>query len=405
LISHIGTRLVQKNGRMKITNIETYVLRTPRPETGKVTADSFLPYWTHLTKAGIRSYYVTCFVKVITGEGLEGIGECTVREAPEAHAEIIERLLKPIIVGSDPSDHQVLWDRMFASLRTRGHSEGFFLEAISGVDLALWDLTGKKLGLPVHKLLGGAHEDKVKAYASSIFFGKPEDVADEARRLVEKGHDQMKLKIGMSSTGPGRGADVANVKAIRDAIGYDIDLMVDANSAFSASSAIRIGRKLEHYEVYWFEEPVPPDDLDGYIRVSHALDIPVSGSESLFGRYNFRDLIVKQAVDIVQPDIGRCGGISECQKIAAMAEAYDLPFTPHVGFSGGGVRAATLQFVSTLPREIFLTYEYMYRPSVIGNEVLKEPLERFHKGYLELPTKPGLGIELNEQALADHRAS
>ncbi len=390
---------------MKITNIEAYPLRTPRPETGKATPDSFLPYWTHLAKAGIRSYYVTCFVKVITDEGLEGIGECTVREAPEAHAEIIERLLKPIVIGNDPFDRQVLWERMLATLRTRGHSEGFFLEAISGIDLALWDLTGKKLGLAVHKLLGGAHEDRVKAYASSIFFGKPEDVADEARRLAEQGHDQMKLKIGMSSAGLGRGADIANVKAIRDAVGYDVDLMVDANSAFSARTAIYMGRKLEHYEAYWFEEPVPPDDLDGYIQVSHALDIPVSGSESLFGRYNFRDLIVKHAVDIVQPDIGRCGGISECQKIAAMAEAYDISFTPHIGFSGGGVRAATLQFVSTLPREIFLTYEYMYRPSVIGNEVLKEPLERFHKGYLELPTKPGLGIELNEQVLAVYRRS
>ena len=389
---------------MKITAVETYPLRIPRPEAGNKVPDTFLPYWPHITKAGIRDY-VTCFVKVSTDEGLEGVGECTVRAAPEAHAEIIRKIFRPIVIGNDAIDRQVLWDRMFASLRTRGHREGFFVEAMSGIDLALWDLIGKKLGLPVHKLLGGEHENKIKAYASSIFFGKPEDVATEAQRLVEQGHDQMKLKIGMSSVGLGRGSDIANVKAIRDAVGYEVDLMVDANSAFSVHSAISMGRKLEHYEVYWFEEPVPPDDLDGYIRVSHALDVPISGSESLFARYNFRDLIVKHAVDIVQPDIGRCGGISECQKIAAMAESYDTPIAPHTGLSGAGVRAATLQFVSTLPREIFLTYEYMYRPTVIGNQILKEPLERFHKGYLELPTKPGLGIELSEQVLAVHRRS
>ena len=388
---------------MKITGVETYPLRIRRPEAANKGPDVFLPYWTHLTKAGIRSY-VTCFVKISTDEGLEGFGECTVRAAPEAHAEIIQKIFRPIVIGNDPIDRQVLWDRMFASLRTRGHTEGFFVEAMSGIDLALWDLIGKKLGLPVHKLLGGEHENQIKAYASSIFFGKPEDVATEAQALVEQGHDQMKLKIGMSSVGLGRKADIASVKAIRDAVGYDVDLMVDANSAFSQHSAISMGRKLEHYEVYWFEEPVPPDDLDGYIQVSHALDVPICGSESLFARYNFRDLITKHAVDIIQPDIGRCGGISECQKIAAMAEAYDTPIAPHTGLSGAGVRAATLQFVSTLPREIFLTYEYMYRPTVIGNQILKEPLERFHKGFLQLPTRPGLGIELSEQVLADHRA-
>jgi D-arabinonate dehydratase/D-galactarolactone cycloisomerase len=384
---------------MKITNVEAYPLRAPRPESGKEMPDHFLPYWRHLKSAGIRDYYVACFVKVFTDDGLVGVGECTVREAPEAHAKIIEKLLKPILIGHDPFDRQVLWERMLASLRTRGHTEGFFVEAISGVDIALWDLIGKKLALPIHKLLGGAHDNKVKAYASSLYFGKPEEVGAEARRLVEQGHDQMKLKIGMSSAGLGRDADVANVKAIRAAVGDDVDIMVDANSAFSVRSAIAVGRKLERYEVFWFEEPVPPDDLDGYIHVSAALDVPVCGSESLFARYNFRDLIVKHAVDIVQPNIARCGGISECQKIAAMAEAHNMPFTSHIGLSGAGCRAATLQFVATLPREIFLTYEYMYRPSVIGSQILSESLEKFENGYLELPTKPGLGIELNDDVL------
>lgn len=381
---------------MKVKDVRAIPLRAPRPEAGRESPDHFLPYWESLSKAGVRSHYVSCFVEVQTDEGITGIGECTVREVPEAHAAIIEKLLKPIVLGEDPFDVEVLWERMFAALRTRGHSEGYFVEAISGVDIALWDIMGKATKLPVHKLLGGAHSDRVKAYASSIFFGKPENVAREAKTLVENGHDQMKLKIGLGD------ADIENVKAIRDAVGNDVDLMVDANSAFNRQSAIAMGRKLERYEVLWFEEPVPPDDIDGYVEVSRALDIPICGSESLFGRYNYRDLISKRAVDIVQPNIARCGGITECRKIAAIAEAFNTPFTPHNGLSGAGCRAATLQFVVTLPRELFLTYEFMYRPTALGNEVLKEPLEKFKDGYLELPKKPGLGIELNRQVVSKY---
>ncbi len=381
---------------MKIKDVKALPLRAPRPEAGRESPDHFLPYWESLSKAGVRSHYVSCFVQITTDEGITGIGECTVREVPEAHAAIIEKLLKPIVRGEDPFSVEVLWERMFAALRTRGHSEGYFVEAISGVDIALWDIMGKATNLPVHKLLGGAHSDKVKAYASSIFFGKPENVAKEARALVANGHDQMKLKIGLGEP------DIENVKAIRDAVGYDVDLMVDANSAFNRQSAIRIGRKLERYEVFWFEEPVPPDDIEGYIEVSRALDIPICGSESLFGRYNYRDLISKKAVDFVQPNIARCGGITECRKIAAIAEAFNTPFTPHNGLSGAGCRAATLQFVSTLPRELFLTYEFMYRPTGLGNEILKKPLEKFKNGYLELPKKPGLGIELSDTVISKY---
>lgn len=384
---------------MKIIDIITHPLLAPRPEAGKETPDHFLPYWTKLSKSGVRAYHIACFVKVVTDENIVGIGECTVRQVPESHASIIENLLKPIIIGEDPFDVEVLWEQMFSSLRTRGHSEGFFLEAISGVDIALWDIIGKATSKPVHKLMGGAHSGLVKAYASSIYFGTPEEVASEARRLTESGHDQMKLKVGMSRMGMGRDADIMNVKAIRDAVGYEVDLMVDANSAFTPASAVAFGRKLEHYEVSWFEEPVPPDDMEGYIEVARSLDVPVCGSESLFGRYNYRDLISKRAVDIAQPNVARCGGLSEAKKIAAIAEAYDTPMTFHIGLSGAGCRAASLQLAATLPRELFLTYEYMYRPSVIGNEVLQDPVEKFKSGYVELPTKSGLGIDLRDEVL------
>jgi D-arabinonate dehydratase/D-galactarolactone cycloisomerase len=387
---------------MRIIDVKALPLLAPRPETGIRHADHYLPYWDSLSKTGVRGHYVSCFVEVHTDEGITGIGECTVREVPRAHAQIIEELLKPILIGNDPFDVEVLWERMFATLRTRGHLGGFFMEAVSGVDIALWDIMGKATNLPVHKLLGGNHADKVKAYASSVYFGEPSQVVEEVRRLVEMGHDQVKLKVGMGQMGLGRNADIENIKAIRDAVGYDMDLMVDANSAFTAHSAIRFGRKLERYEVYWFEEPVPPDDIDGYAEVARALDIPIAGSESRFAKYDFRDLIVRRAVDIVEPDIARCGGITECKKIAAMAEAYDLCYTPHNGLSGAGCRAATLQFVAHLPQELFLTYEYMYRPSVFGTEILTKPLEKFKDGYLELPKEPGIGIELKRDVVSKY---
>ena len=377
---------------MKIKEVTAVPVRAP--QTGPVSGH--LPYGKELSKF-IRTGYTSCFVKIESDDGVVGVGESLVREVPEATAAIIEKLLRPILLGNSIYDIDVLWERMYATMRTRGHTRGYLLEAISGVDLALWDLLGKQLDLPVHKLIGGAQSRELKAYASSILFGKPKAIAREATKLVDEGHRQIKLKVGMTES-----EDVANVKAVRDAVGYEVDLMVDANSAFSASEAVRRGRKFERYECFWFEEPVPPDNMDGYIEVSRKLDIPIAGGESYFSRYDFRDLIARDAVDIVMPDIGRAGGISECRKIASMASAFGKLYTPHIGLSGAGVRAATLQFACTLPRELFLTYEYYRipnRPNPLATDVVKRPIEVFRGGYVEVPQRPGLGIELDEEAL------
>jgi D-arabinonate dehydratase/D-galactarolactone cycloisomerase len=333
-----------------------------------------------------------CFVEVETDDGMVGTGECTVREVPDAHAAIINTLLKPILVGQNPSDVEVLWTKMFNTLRTRGHNAGVFLESISGADCALWDLLGKIERKPVYRLLGGRFRGRLKAYASSILFG--EDAPSLARRLVELGHDQIKLKIGL-----GYEKDVANIKGIRDSIGYKVEVMVDANSAYSTQEAIRMGRQLERYEIKWFEEPVPPDNLDGYVEVSRSLDVPVAAGESHFGKYAFLDLLKRRAVDIIQPNVGRSGGITEVRKIMAMAEAFNVPYASHTGLSGIGCRAATIQLASTVPDDLFLTYEYGVFPHPFGNYILKRPLEKFSDGYVEVPTEPGVGIELNETAV------
>jgi D-arabinonate dehydratase/D-galactarolactone cycloisomerase len=318
-----------------------------------------------------------------------------VREVPEATAAIIEKLLRPLLVGKDPFDVDVLWEMMYATLRTRGHNRGYLVEAISGIDIALWDLIGKAAGMPVHKLLGGAYDQKVKAYASSVLFGKPRNIAEEVERLVEEGHDQVKIKVGNDEDN-----DVASLKAVRDAVGYDIDIMVDANSAYSTYEAIRMGRKFERYECLWFEEPVPPDDIGGYIETARALDIPIAAGESHFLRYDFRELFVRNAVDIAMPDVGRAGGISESRKIATLAATFGKKFTTHVGLSGAGVRAASLQLAAVVPREVFLTYEYYEirgRPNPLANDILIKPVERFKDGFVDLPNGPGLDIELNKK--------
>lgn len=355
-------------------------------------------YLPHREKLGrlVRRAWVSCFVQVEAEDGTIGLGESLTREVPEATAAIIEKLLKPVIVGNDPFDVDVLWELMYGTMRTRGHNRGYFVEALSGVDIALWDLMGKCSGKPVYTLLGGNHAgDRVKAYASSVLFGKPAEVAAECLRLVEEGHDQIKMKVGM-----GEEEDTANVKAARDAVGYGVQIMVDANSGYSPRQAIRMGRKFERYECTWFEEPVPPDDIEGYVEVARALDIPIAGGESHYLRYDFREMISSGAIDIAMPDVGRAGGISECRKISNLCTTFDKQYTPHVGLSGGGVRAASLHLAAATPRETFLNYEYYHirgQPNPLSNEVMKRPVEVFRDGYVEVSKGPGLGIELNEK--------
>ncbi len=385
----------------KISYVKAWPLASPRPGVKVDKPDHYLPYWRELAEAGVRANYYAVLVEIGTDDGLVGWGEAIVREVPTAHAEIINRLLAPIIVGEDPLATEDLWQKMFASLKTRGHFGGFFLEALSGVDIALWDLAGKILSLPTYKLLGGPTMDRIKAYASSVYwhyFGKtgPEAAAEEVARLVEQGHDQIKIKIGMEKMGLGKNMDAELLKAIRDRVGYDVDLMVDANSAYSVGEAVKIGRILERYEILWFEEPLPLSMVEGYSELRKKLDVMIAGGESLFSKFDFIKFFRKRALDIVQPDISRCGGITEFRKIAAMCEAEGLLLAPHVGLSGPGCRAATLHTVASMSREVFMTYEYMYKTdNPLVWELPKERLETFMDGYLPLPKGPGLGFEPN----------
>ncbi|MEM3022765.1 MAG: mandelate racemase/muconate lactonizing enzyme family protein [Candidatus Bathyarchaeia archaeon] len=330
-------------------------------------------------------------VEIQTDAGLVGVGECLTRFAPEAIRAIIGSL-KSTLIGSDPTDIEALWIKMYSLMRDRGHSKGFMVEAISGIDVALWDILGKELKVPVYKLLGGRLRDKIESYATAIMLGGEEEMREQALKFLEEGFKAMKLKIGQ-----GLMEDMKSVRIVKDTVGDDVKLMVDANCAYSVPTAIKLGRFLEREEIYWFEEPIPPENLEGYVEISRALDIPVAAGESEFTRYGFRDLITKRAVDIIQPDVCRAGGFSEVKRIVAMASAYDLAYAPHTGVSSAVCLAATLHLAASAPE--FLIFEYERLPNPLREELLKEPVDKFENGYLEIPKGSGLGVELEERAI------
>lgn len=389
----------------RIIDIETYPLSVARPGVDIHKPDHYLPYWRELAEAGVRRNFYSLIVKITSSEGISGYGEAIVREVPTAHKEIIDRLLKPIIINQDPLAIEDLWQRMFASLKTRGHIAGYFIEAIAGVDMALWDLMGKILGLPIYRILRGPTMDKLKAYASSIYWHylkgfSEKDFLDEIYSLIDNGFDQIKIKIGLEKLVKIKGFSIEKImRTIRDNIGYDLEIMVDANSAYSVGEAIKIGRILERYEITWFEEPIPPYMVEGYREIKKRLGVMIAGGESLFTKYQFQEFIRRRALDILQPDIARVG-VSEFIKIAHLAETEGLFIAPHVGLSGPGCRAATIYASASIPREIFLTYEYMYkRDNPLVEEIPAKPIEIIEKGYIMIPKEPGIGFEPKREAI------
>ena len=235
---------------------------------------------------------------------------------------------------------------MYNRMRDYGQ-KGVAIAAISGVDIALWDIKGKALGLPIHALLGGAFRDRVRAYATGLYFRRVDDqpaaLAREAAAYAAQGFTAVKMKVGL-----GLAADRRNIQAVREAIGPDITLMADANHAYDAKEAIRVGRVLEQAGAYWFEEPVSPEDVDGYVEVKAALDLAIAGGEAEFTRWGFRELLRRRAVDIVQPDTCSAGGLTECKRIMALASAFGVQYTPHVWGSAVGL-TASLHLAATVP--------------------------------------------------------
>lgn len=338
-------------------------------------------------------------VQVRTDDGLVGVGECIARRSPEIVATIVDRLLSPLVVGRDPWDVEGLWDEMLALLRRWGHSRGFVIEAMSGVDIALWDILARSVNKPLYKFLGGAGRESVRCYISKVYFDEIPRMAEEARAQVGRGYTAVKVQIGWAAAQGGDRADVRTVRAIREAVGPDVDVMVDANGAYDVGTAVRVARQLEELDLAWLEEPVPADDLDGYAHIRRSARVPLAAGETEFGLFGFRDLIARGCIDVLQPEVARIGGITAARRLWALAHAHNLQYAPHTGFSGGIAHLASLHLAAAAPN--FSTYEYMGTRYVENplREIFTEPFPVPRAGQIALPRGPGLGLDLNPEAL------
>jgi D-galactarolactone cycloisomerase len=343
----------------------------------------------------------SCIVEVATDEGVTGWGECY---GPAAvNKALIETQYAPRVIGRDPFDVEVVWEDLYNRIKDYGAS-GFSLTALSGIDIALWDVIGRAVGKPIHKLIGGAHRKELVAYATGLYFTDMdrlvEEAVEEAQGYAAQGFRAIKMKIGLGDPA----LDLRRVKAVREAIGPGVGLAVDANHCFTVPQAIRLGRMMEPLDLLWFEEPISPEDHDGYVEVTRALDMAVAGGENDFSRWGFRDIVAKKAMDIVQPDVCAAGGISECRKIAALASAFGVECVPHAWGSAIGL-AATIQWLAALPdmppafRPIPPMLEFEQTPNPLRDDLAKEPIRQVN-GIVRAPDGTGLGIEIDREVLA-----
>lgn len=369
------TASLTKGRSVKIVDVKFHRLSYPLEEPFSNSR-----VWCKARTAGV--------VEVETDAGHVGWGE-SVGPLPEPAA-------REYLMGRDPFEVERIW----RDLRLLGLGG---IAAISAVDIALWDLMGKALDRPIYALLGGAFRDKIPAYASGLFNKDRADItqalADEARGYVDQGFGAVKMKIGL-----GEAYDVKNVAAVRRAIGDGVRFAVDANCGYDAATAIDVGRKIAAADLYWFEEPVAPDDLEGYRKIRRDLPMRIAGGEQLAGRWAFRDPIQRGALDIVQPDISIAGGFSECRKIQAMASANQVRLLPHMW--GTSIRlAATLHWQATIPDEPQALnpepclFEFDMTENGLRTGLAKEPIEAID-GHVAVPQAPGLGIEIDREVLA-----
>jgi D-galactarolactone cycloisomerase len=369
---------------MKITELKAYALEQSLGDLSFGFAQGWI------------SARQTTIVTVSTDEGIQGAGECY--GPARSIAALINTFFAPRVVGRDPFDTGPIWDESYR-YQSMTHVMGIFLEALSGVDIALWDIKGKALGVPIYKLLGGMYRSKAKAYATGLYRPSKGDVkralVEEAEGYKRDNFSAMKLKVGTVSPEE----DLEMIKAIREAVGYEIKLMVDANCAYDATEAILMAKKMEEYDIYWFEEPVPPEDIDGSIEVRKSTNIRLVAGESVHTHYWLRELIRRRAVDILNPDVCMTGGFTEMQRIIAVATAWNTQFITHVWGTNVAIAAGLHCYAATPdipgkmnPPEPF--FEYDCSPNPIRKGTTQEQFEA-KDGYIDIPNAPGLGVTVD----------
>ncbi|WP_136443253.1 mandelate racemase/muconate lactonizing enzyme family protein [Pacificoceanicola onchidii] len=376
---------------MKITSIRSHVLQYDLPEELGYSQQYYAKRTAHI-------------VEVSTDEGITGWGECF-GPGPVAVANkgIVEGVIQPMLLGQNPLDRDVLWHKVYNLLRDHGQ-KGMPMQSLSGVDIALWDIAGKVAGLPLHTLIGGAHRRQVRSYGYGMML-KRESVDDHVARFIDEaaairdmGFAATKMKVGL-----GPREDVRLCEAVRRGVGEDFPFMVDANHCYTTSDAFFVGRALEELDAYWFEEPVAPEDHDGYRELRAGLSVNISGGEAEFGRWGWRAILENRGLDIAQPEVCALGGISEYLRVLALCHAHFTPVVNHVWGSAVAV-ATNLHLLAAMPPmpgglnpwEPWL--EFDTTDNRFRDQLLQEPLDiqrqvREKNGLVDVPQGPGLGIE------------
>jgi L-rhamnonate dehydratase len=385
---------------MRITEIRTRVVewrgKTVAPQPHFCTNPMDLLDLSQDSMAGFR-FYGWMIVEIFTDTGHVGVGNAAL--APRLAKQTIDLYLTPLLTGRDPFDSEFLWQLMYRQTMAFGR-KGITMAAISAVDIAIWDLMGKAAGQPVFKLLGGRTKQKIPIYASKLYSQELSKLAEEAQQYKDQGYRAMKMRFGW---GPVDGAagmqqNVALVRTIREVIGYEIDLMADAYMGWTLDYARRMLPLLEPFQLRWLEEPVIPDDIDGYASLKALGKVPIAGGEHEFTIYGFRQMLEVKALDYIQFDTNRVGGITQARKVAALAEAYSVPVIPHAGQMHNF--HVVMASVNSPMAEFFPIFDVE-----IGNELFwyifdGEPHP--DNGYIDLRDNlPGLGITVKEAALKD----
>lgn len=386
---------------MKITKIKSHVLGYDLPEELGYSQQYYAKRTAHL-------------VEVSTDEGVTGWGECFgPGNVALANARIVEDVIAPLVLDHNPLDRDVLWHKVYNLLRDHGQ-KGMPLQSLSGVDIALWDIAGKVAGLPLYHMIGGQHRDSVPVYGYGMML-KRESVADhvarfkdEAAAIRDAGFMATKMKVGL-----GPRDDIRLAKAVRDGVGDAFQFMVDANHCYTTSDAFYVGRALEELDAYWFEEPVAPEDHDGYRELRAGLTVNISGGEAEFNRWGWRAILENRGLDIAQPEVCALGGISEYLRVLALCHAHHTPVINHVWGSAIAV-AANLHLLAAMPAlpgglhpwEPML--EFDTTDNKFRDALLIEPLNiqaqvKQNNGRVTIPHGAGLGVEPDRDFIAAYR--
>jgi L-alanine-DL-glutamate epimerase-like enolase superfamily enzyme len=378
---------------MRISSVEAIAVRIPQPGKGgdQPPVDTYGRHY--IDRSAFVSIYSkdleTTVVRIRTEDGVTGFGEAQAPIAPRVTKAIIEDILRPLVLGRDPFDAEPIWTRCYGAMRERGHPTGFYVDALAGVDIALYDVMGKATGKPAHRLLGGRYRDRVPVYVG-MGGTDPGKVADEAAEHVACGYRAIKLHLLLDRDGV---AEI--VRAVRERVGPAIQLMVDVHTRHSVTGAVELGRRLEKLDVRWLESPTAPEDVQGQAEIARALDMPVAIGEWSRTRYEMRTAFERRAFDIVMPDIARTG-LTEGKRIAALADTCNIPVSPHIGRGGIISIAASVEYSAAIPG--FLLLEHSHRDHALKKALLNKPYDLVD-GAFPVTDSPGLGLEISDAAL------